>query len=395
MTPPPEQIHGARLLFSLDPATAYLNHGAFGGVPLPVQRAQQRLRDEMEANPLRFFTSSLRERLGHARRHLSTFLGADPDGTAFVANATAGVAVVLNALELRPGDEIITTSHAYGAVTYAVRDACTRGGATNTVVPLGLVVTDDEIVTAIGKAITPGRTRLIVLDQIASATARIMPVERVAELARERGVPLLVDAAHAPGASAVRIDAIGADFWVGNLHKWMYAPRPTAILSVAPRWRTRMRPLVVSWEVHSGYPASIEMQGTLDYTAWLAAPTGLFVLRTLGVDRVRTHNAALADYGQRVVGAALGLLSAADLPHPGRVGSCMRVLPLPAGVATTVPDADALRVRIGDELNVAVSVNAWQGRGLLRLSAQVYNHPDEYDRLAVGLPRVLTAVRRG
>jgi isopenicillin-N epimerase len=189
------------------------------------------------------------------------------------------------------------------------------------------------------------------------------------------------------------VDAIGADFWVGNLHKWMFAPRPTAILSVAPRWRERVEPLVVSWHDADGYPANVEMGGTLDYTAWLAAPTGLFVMRTLGVDRVRAHNAALAAYGQRVVGAALGLLSPADLPDPGAPGACMRILPLPAGVVTSREAATALDARIADELHVVTASQLWQGRGLLRLSAQVYNHPDEYDRLAAGLPRGLAAHR--
>ncbi len=392
-SPPPEPIPGARLLFSIDPAVAYLNHGAFGAAPIPVQRAQQRLRDEMESNPEKFFNSSLPERIGHARRHLSTFLGADPDSTAFVANATAGVALVLHSMPFKAGDEIVTTSLGYGAVTRAVDHACALTGATHTVVPIGLLATDDDIVSAITQAVTPGRTRLLIIDEITSASARLMPVVRLAAMARQRDVALLIDGAHAPGTLGLRISEIGADFWVGNLHKWMFAPRPTGLLSVAAHRRSQIRPLVVSWHQEEGYPGGVEMQGTLDYTAWLAAPTGLYVMRTLGVDRVRAHNAALAAYGQRVVGAALGLLSAEDLPHPGGPGASMRILPLPAGIATTTEAAFALRARIADELRIVVSVNALGGRGLLRLSAQVYNHPDEYDRLASGLPGLLRRMR--
>ena len=98
---PPEPIPGARLLFSLDPAVSHLNHGSFGAVPIGVQRAQQRLRDEMEANPLRFFTQGLVDRIAHTRRHLAGFLGADPDGSALVGNTTTGVAVVLQSLGLQ------------------------------------------------------------------------------------------------------------------------------------------------------------------------------------------------------------------------------------------------------------------------------------------------------
>lgn len=394
MTPPPDSIPGARLLFTLDAGTAYLNHGAFGAVPVPVQRTQQRLRDEMEGGPTRFFTASLWDRIGHARRHLSAFLGADPAGTAFVMNSTAAVSIALRTIGLRTGDEVITTSHGYGAVTLAVDHACKLAGATHTVVPLTMAATDDEIVGAITNAASAARTKLVIVDQIASSTARALPVVRIVAALRTRRVPVFVDGAHAPGWVGLDVDAIGADFWVGNLHKWMFAPRPTALFAVAPAWRDRIEPTVVSWEQPSGWPHNVEMQGTLDYTAWLSAPSGLFVLRTLGVDRVRAHNAALAAYGQRVVGASLGLLGPADLPHPGGENPSMRVLPLPAGVATTRDTAWALRSRITDELHVVVAVNAWRGRGLLRVCAQVYNHPDEYDRLAAGLPRVLASVRR-
>jgi isopenicillin-N epimerase len=223
-------------------------------------------------------------------------------------------------------------------------------------------------------------------------TARVFPVARVVGVGREVGAAVFVDAAHAPGQLITPVAEIGADFWVGNLHKWLFAPRPTALLSVAAHRRNQIRPMVVSWHLGDGYPTSLEMQGTLDYTTWLAAPTGLYVMRTLGVNRVRTHNATLAAYGQRVVGAALGLLSPSDLPHPGGQGAAMRILPLPAGIATTTEAAVALRLRIAEELRVVVSVGALHGRGLLRLSAQVYNHPDEYDRLAAELPGLLARV---
>ena len=388
-TAPPVPVPGARLLFSLDPGIGYLNHGGFGAVPVAVQRAQQRLREEMDSNPHRFFTTGLWERVGHARRHVSTFLGADPQGTAFVPNATAGISIVLRSLRLGAGDEVVTTSHGYGATDIAVDHFCARARAHHSVVRLPLSVSDDEIVGLVAGAVEGGRTKLLIVDQIASPTARVMPVARIAAAARAREVPVLVDAAHAPGAHGVPVDAIGADFWVGNLHKWMFAPRPTAILSVAPRWRERIEAPVISWHDADGYPANLEMGGTLDYTAWLAAPTGLFVMRTLGVDRVRSHNAALAAYGQRVVGAALGLLSPTDLPEPGSPTASMRVLPLPAGAITSTEGAAALNARLADQLRVVVACQFWQGRGLLRLSAQVYNHPDEYDRLAAGLPRVL------
>ncbi len=387
---PPPPIPGARLLFSLDPAVSYLNHGSFGAVPIGVQRAQQRVRDEVDANPMRFFTQGLHDRIIHTRRHVATFLGANPDSTALVPNTTAGVAIALQSVRLTPGDEVLLTDHAYGAVGLAARRQCRRAGATARTVAVPLTASDAEILSRIRGALRPGRTKLVIVDQVTSATARVLPVAAVVAAAREHDIPVLVDAAHVPGMLPVSVDAVGADFWVGNLHKWAFAPRGTAVLSVAPGWRRRIEPLAVSWEQEAGFPLSVESQGCLDYSPWLAAPAGLFTLRTLGVETVQAHNAALAAYGQRVVGEALGL-AAADLPDPGGPAVSMRILPLPAGLATTVAEAVALRQHIADKLAAEVAVNAWGGRGWLRLSAQVYNRPDEYDRLADRLPALLAA----
>ncbi|BCJ54722.1 aminotransferase class V [Actinoplanes sp. NBRC 14428] len=390
---PPPPIPGARLLFSLDAAIAYLNHGAFGAVPIGVQRAQRRLRDEAERNPMSFFRApALTDRIVHTRRHLAQFLGADPEGSALVPNTTAGVSLVLQSVRLRPGDEVLLTDHGYGANALATRRQCRRDGATARTVALPVDAGDDEVVARIRGALRPGRTRLLVVDQITSPTAKVLPVREIATAARAHDIPVLVDAAHVPGMLPVDVDRIGADFWVGNLHKWGYAPRGTALLVVAPPWRRRMEPLVVSWEQDAGFPLNVEFQGTLDYTSWLAAPTGLFTLRTLGVEAVRRHNAALAAYGQRVVGAALGL-APADLPDPGAAEASMRVLPLPSGIGTTYAEAHAVRQRIADKLATEVAVNAWGGRGWLRLSAQVYNQAEEYESLAQHLPALLNDLR--
>jgi len=379
VTVAPEPLPGARLLFSLDPGQAYLNHGTVGVTPIPVQRAHQRLRDEMEANPQRFFTRGLADRVGHARRHLAAFVGADPEGSALVPNTTFGIGVVLRTLGVGTGDEVVMTDHGYGSVNYAV-DAT---GARRRVVPVPLSAAPDEIVAAVHAAVEPSRTKLVIVDLITSPTARLVPVARIAQALRGTGVPVLVDGAHGPGALPLEVDTLGADFFVGNLHKWAFAPRSTALLTVAPQWRARIRPVVVSWAEPDGFPGNVEEAGTLDYTAWLAAPIGVFTLRTLGPERVRAHNAALARYGQQVVGEALGL---DDLPDPGGPLP-IRLIPLPAN--GDVAAAVRLRDRISDELRAEVAVNSWNGRLLLRVCAQVYNRPEEYERLAEGLPKLL------
>jgi isopenicillin-N epimerase len=224
------------------------------------------------------------------------------------------------------------------------------------------------VVAAVTGALT-GRTRLLVVDHVASSTARVLPAARIAAAARAAGVPVLVDAAHAPGNLA----AVEADFWVGNFHKWAYAPRGTALLVVAPGWRERIRPLVVSWQEPQGFPWSVEWQGTQDYTPWLAAPIGLFTLRSLGLDAVRAHNAALAAYGQRVVGAALGLDAASCRGTAGSGHADAR--PAAAGRPCGGPGRGPWRCSSASPTGSGPRWGSGRGggRGLLRLSAQVYN----------------------
>jgi isopenicillin-N epimerase len=378
-------IPGARDLFVLDPSVAHLNHGSFGSVPTVVRQARQRLLDEFDANPLRMVTGGLRERTAAVRARLAAFLGAEPEFSALVGNVTQATSIVLNTLDLKAGDEIVLTDHSYNAVTLAAEDLIARRGVRVVTAPVDLETpATGPILEHVNE-----RTKLVIVDQISSATAQLHPVAEIAAALRGRGVPLLVDAAHAPGMLPRPAAGIDADFWVGNFHKWAFAPAGTALLSVAPHWADRMVPLVVSHGHLDGYPQRLEQQGTRDFTIWLAAPTGLEIFARYGEAEVRRHNAELAAEGQRIVGAALGL-EPAELPDAGS-GVSMRIVPLPGGLATDTPDAAALRRRIADELGVEVAVNPWRGRGWLRVSAQIYNAAGDYERLAAGLPALLKA----
>jgi len=204
------------------------------------------------------------------------------------------------------------------------------------------------------------------------------------------GVPLLVDAAHSPGMLPRPLSGIDPDFWVGNMHKWAFAPGGTALLRVSADWRDRVVPLVVSHAHLDGYPRKVEQQGTRDHTTWLSIKTALTMFDRFGEAEIQRHNAELAAYGQRVIGEALGI-GAAELPDPGEHVS-MRVIPLPRGLVTDAASTIALYRRISGELATEAAVNVWRGEGLLRVSAQIYNGPEEYDRLAENLPSLLKRV---
>ena len=379
---PPEPCRPVGDLWRLDPDVTHLNHGSFGAVPVAVREEQARIRAEIDRNPMRFLRRVLPGRLAEARRVAADFCGAAADGFAFVPNIMTGVNTVLAGVTLRPGDEVLVTEHAYGAVVIAAERACARAGATVRVVRLGLDDGDDARVEAVAAAVT-GRTRLAIVEHVASGTAVVLPVARIVARLREAGVTVLVDGAHGPGMTALAVDRLGADFWVGAFHKWVCAPHGTAGLVVAPAWRERLQPLVASWELASGYPGSFGTQGTTDPAPYLAVPAAIRFLAGLG-EGLGRRNERLARYGAQVVADAFG--TAADLPR-GPFG-WMRLVPLPARPSLDNAAAKALQDRIAEELAVETAVTSWRGRGWIRVCAHAYNTPADYERLAGLAPRI-------
>ena len=374
-----------RALWPLEPTVAHLNHGSYGAVPTPVLEEQQSWRERMETNPLRFFSREMPGALEQARAEIAAYAGVDPDAMAFVPNVTTGVSTVLSCFPLAAGDQLLLTDHTYGAVRIAADRWADSAGLEVVTVHVPLEAAEDEVCAAVAAGVT-SRTRLAVLDQVTSPTARRLPLVQLVPELQQQGVAVLVDGAHATGMLELDLDRLGADFWTGNLHKWCCAPRGTAVLHSSARWRGQLRPLVASWGEPHGFPHAFEDVGTQDLTAWLAAPRALRLLDGLDLDRVRRHNVELAVAGQVEIACALGL-EPAQLPRDPAVS--MQLVPLPAGVATTPEEAAALQDRIGTEVAVEVAVTSWNRRGFVRVSAHVYNCPADYTRLATALPALL------
>jgi isopenicillin-N epimerase len=379
----------AAAAWSLDPGLLHLNHGSFGAVPLVAQHRQNELRAEMERAPVVWFPH-LPARIAAARAAIADHLRVGAEDLALVPNASAGASTVYAALAARPGGDVVVTDHGYGAVTMGAQRLARRWGGRVRTARVPLAADADEAHEAV-MAEVDERCALVVLDQITSATARRLPVERVgAELAR-RGVTLLVDGAHAPGLLAAPLQNLVCDAWVGNLHKWGCAPRGTAALVARGPLREDLHPLIDSWNAAEPFPYRFDQQGTLDATGPLAAPTALdFVERTWGWETARRYMDELADYGARVIGAAFAGSAGAEesvdvgMPVPG-----MRLVRLPEGLGTTRPAADALRDRAAAELGVEAAFTSFDGVGYLRLSAHVYNTPADYERFAESCVPVL------
>ncbi len=395
------QTGRVRDAFSLDPATTHLNHGSFGAVPRVVAQAQARFRDRAEANPQRFFrveSPGLRE---HARGVAADFLGVGPDELGLVRNVSQAVATVLSSLagqgRLGPGDVVVCHGQSYGSVRRAVAHWCERTGASYDVAAVPVGATDDEVVAGYADAFARVRARgdavrLVVVDQVTSATGSVLPVSRVAAAARAAGALVLVDAAHVPGQLPACPAASGADFWAGTWHKWGFAPRGTSVLWVAGPERAGITPLTTSWNHGAPFPLPFDMHGTDDYSAWYALEAAVAFWREAGGLGIGARGSRLLDDAAPAVAEAVAAsgLRRTEVALPPATAPCLRLVPLPDGVAAGEHAADALYRALSAE-RVETQVVAHGGRGWLRLSAAVYNEPADYERLAQVLPGALSS----
>ncbi|MGE3507654.1 MAG: aminotransferase class V-fold PLP-dependent enzyme [Vicinamibacterales bacterium] len=372
----------------LDPAGAYLNHGTVGATPVPVLAAQQRLRDEMERAPARFVLREVsgvhpapwrsESRLREAIRPVAAFVNAEPSDLVFVTNVTTGMNAVLQSVQLVTGDEILITALAYGAVTLAARAAAHRRGATvRTIAPAFPPRSSGEIVGAVRDALQ-ARTRLVVIDHVTAMTALVLPVAEIAAICRVRGVPVLVDGAHAPGSVDVDITALGVDYYAANLHKWALAPRSCGILWARPDRQDNLHHPIVSWGHGKGFLAEFEDHATYDPTCALAAPAGLALLQEWGWPAAREYMHALARDAARHLTDRWGTAIAT----PDSMIGAMVTVPLPARAGATDADATRLRLALLEEERIEVQMHAWQGGLWARVSCQIYNELADVERLA-------------
>ncbi len=366
---PPRAPHADA--WALDPDVVFLNHGSFGAVPRAALAMQAELRAEMEGNPLAFLDRGLAARLEAARSRVAAFVGADPDDLAFVANATHGVATVLRSLRFGPGDEIVATDHEYNAALNMARFAAAREGARLVLARIPLPVSGpDDVVERVLASVSP-RTRIVLVSHVTSPTALVLPVARLVEILEGQGIPVLVDGAHAPGMLPLDLDALGASFYTGNLHKWLCSPRGAAFLHVRRDRQAAIQPLAISHGANDPSPGRspfrkvFDWTGTLDPTPFLAAPAALDAIDGLvagGWPAVMDRNRRLAVEARRLLVAAAGRPALA----PERMLGSMAALELPpdpgfAGRGATI--ADPLQARLFDARDRSSRPPVAQGSG--------------------------------
>lgn len=383
--------------WALDQSVTFLNHGSFGACPRAVLEEQSRLRAEMESEPVRFLARELPDRLLAARVALAEFLSVDAEDLAWVANATTGVNAVLQSWEFKAGDEILTTDHVYNACRNAMVRVAERSGAHVKVVKLPFPLRhEDEVTAAVLGAITH-RTRFLLLDHVTSPTGLVLPVANIVPAVEGRGIPVLVDGAHAPGMIELEVARLGASFYTGNCHKWICAPKGAAFLWVRPDLQDRVRPSVISHGANapttklSRFRLEFDWLGTDDPTPYLCVPTAIRTMESLvpgGWPEILVRNRTMALEARNFLAQALR----ASPPAPDSMIGSLAAVPLPpspTGPPASAFDTDPLQDQLLFEDHIEVPINAFANGRLVRVACQLYNHLDQYRRLGQVLARRL------
>ena len=350
-----------RDLFLLDPEVTFLNHGSFGAAPRAVFERYQAWQRELEREPVDFIMRRLGPLLEEARGELGAFVGARGDDLTFVQNATTGVNMAARALDLKPGDEVLTTNLEYGACVLTWQRLCTFVQASV-----------DELFEHVTE-----RTKAVFVSHITSETALLLPVEEIVARARELGLTTIVDGAHAVAQVDLDLDALGADFYSGNCHKWLCAPKGAGFLHVRPEWQERVDGVITSWgyEEPATFISRTEKQGSRDSSAYLTVPAAIEFAREHD-DRERC--VALCREARRDL---------CDLLGTEPIAPESMVLQM-ASVRLPEPDADLNR-RLFEEHRIEIPVS--HVGTLLRISIAPYNDRTDVDRLLAALARELHA----
>jgi isopenicillin-N epimerase len=374
--------------WAIDPAISYLNHGTVGAPPKAVLDHQRSLVDEIERQPARFMLRELADvegrgsgrtpRMREAATAVAGFVGlTQSDELVFVENITSGANAVLRSFPFRSGDELAVTSLGYGGVTNAARFAARDRDCTLRTIELPRPGTPaEQFVDAVATGLSPS-TRLLIIDHITASTALILPLREIAEVCHRRGVVVLADGAHVPGNIPLDISTLGVDFYTGNLHKWAWAPRSSAILWAAPEHRPQLHPTVISWGLDNGLAAEFDLLGTRDPSPFLTAPFAIEHMHSYGLDAIFAYNHELAWWAGQYLSDRWDTLFATP---ESMIGSMVTVR-LPERLGSSPDEAERVR-SVLEQGRIEVPVYATPTGLETRISAQIYCERADIERLA-------------
>jgi isopenicillin-N epimerase len=373
-------------LFLLDPSVTFLNHGSFGATPRPVFDEYQRWQRELEKQPVEFLGRRFAGLMAESRTVLGNYLGTHADNLIYTQNVTISLNTVAHSLNLGAGDEVLSSNHEYGAMDRTWRFLAKERGFTYINRPVSLESKKDFI-DSFWSGVTP-RTRVIFLSHITSPTALIFPIHEIVQWARAAGIITVIDGAHAPGQIPLDLNTLGADFYGGNLHKWLCAPKGAGFLYARPEMQPLLKPLVVSWGYEPETPGTSEFVnmhewvGTRDIAAFLSVPAAIHFQEQYQWEKVWAASHILAKEAQQRI-CELTKIPPIHSTDDSWFAQ-LTAAPLPTDI-----DLAALKSRLYDKHRIEIPLIAWNNLKLIRVSIQGYNSKRDVDHLITALTTLL------
>ena len=380
--------------WSLDSSCVFLNHGSFGAAPIFVQEEQSHWRNILENEPVKFFEKIAPEQMLESRKAISEMVNCDANDLALIENATSGVNTIMRSLEFNPGDEILVPDHAYQACKNAIDYVSNRWGAIVKICEIPFPIENKQIaIEAILSKITD-KTVLAMIDTVTSPTGLRMPFEELVEILEEKGINVLLDAAHGIGMIELNLNKLGASYTTSNCHKWLCAPKGTAFLHVRKDLQHKIHPLTISHGMTfplgdtSRFRHEFDWTGTRDISSHCSIPTTIERMANLvegGWPKIMEINRNLAIKGRDIICERLGIAK----PCPDDMISCIATIPLPRIATGGIPlhEPDPLHELLQEKYKIQIPVWSWEspkGR-FIRISAQLYNSIEEYQYLSEAL----------
>lgn len=386
-------MHNMKHLWQLDPQVIFLNHGSYGACPLAIIQHQHSLRLLMEREPVRFFQHDYFDHLATARQALATFVGAPAEQLVFVTNATSGINTVLKSLKFSPSDEILITNHGYLSCKNTAHHVASRAKCQVVEADIPFPLTsDDQVLQAIEAKLTK-HTKLALIDHITSPTGLILPLKKIIQLMKAKNIDILVDGAHAPGMIELDITDLDPTYYVGNCHKWLCAPKGSAFLYLNENHKA-IKPLITSYApaiqlyqdnaLHNYF----DWQGTYDPTPILSIPFAITYGSKLlagGWPDIFKRNHAILRQAKTLICEKFNLKPSAER-YLGTLFSF--VLPPQFIVKPFTGFINPLQEQIFNDYQIELPIMRWNNQWLMRISAHLYNQPDDYQKLITALDRL-------